>query len=99
MGRAMGLAQQFPTTHLGANEARAGFREKCVNTQLKVKQQAERFTQPETKRGNRHDYICPPAFPPAWLACSLLTTLQLALNLEVTAPARHDGARDATPGS
>lgn len=97
MGLAMGLAQQFLTTHLRTNKARDGFREKCVNTQLKVKQQAERFTQPETKWETDTDYICPTAFPPACLACA--TALQLALNLEATAPARHDGIRDATRGS
>lgn len=70
MGPAMGLAQQFLPTHLGTNEARVGFREKCVNTQLKVKEQAERFTQPETKPGNKGtDYVCPPALPPACPAC------------------------------
>lgn len=69
MGPAMGLAQQFPSTHLRTDKAQVGFREKCVNTQLKVKQQAERFTQPETKRETKvptvyaHQLYCPLALP------------------------------------
>lgn len=63
MGPAVGLAQQFRTARLGTHEEQAGFREKCVNTQLKVKRLAERFTQPETKRETKAPTICARQLP------------------------------------